>query len=182
MIKAHIIKQLWHFFVLPLYKSLSSFTFMRRFYPKRLTVHSGYTCFVSTCVPWESNPQPLHCWRNALPLNHRNTICFLCLLVLHGTRTRALRFTKANGTGCATEQVYFVGKVIHMELIMWFKLVHYMVKAFLKWKHSIMQGNMQLLTLICLVITTDVKRNKTCWCFTASSVHYSWKLLQNISI
>ncbi len=26
------------------------------FYPKRLTVHSGYTFFVSMCVPWESNP------------------------------------------------------------------------------------------------------------------------------
>ncbi len=81
------------------------------------------------------------------PLSHRNTICFLCLLVLHGTRTGALRFTKANCTGCATEQVYFVGKVIHMELIMGCKLVHYMVKAFLKWKHNIVQGNIQLLTI-----------------------------------
>ncbi len=26
-------------------------------YPKRLTVHSGYTFFVSICVAWESNPQ-----------------------------------------------------------------------------------------------------------------------------
>ncbi len=25
------------------------------------------------CVPWESNPQPLRCNRNALPLSHRNT-------------------------------------------------------------------------------------------------------------
>ncbi len=38
------------------------YAFCRRFYPKRLTVHSGYTFFfVSTCVPWESNPQPLCC-------------------------------------------------------------------------------------------------------------------------
>ncbi len=37
-----------------------TFTFTRRFYPKRLTVHSGYT-FLSVCVPWESNPQPLRC-------------------------------------------------------------------------------------------------------------------------
>ncbi len=29
--------------------------------------------FVSMCVPWESNPQPLRCKRNALPLRHRNT-------------------------------------------------------------------------------------------------------------
>ncbi len=28
------------------------------FYPKRLTVHSGYAFIVSMCVPWESNPQP----------------------------------------------------------------------------------------------------------------------------
>ncbi len=27
--------------------------FSRRFYPKELTVHSGYTFFVSMCVPWE---------------------------------------------------------------------------------------------------------------------------------
>ncbi len=26
--------------------------FSQRFYPKRLTVHSGYTCIVSMCVPW----------------------------------------------------------------------------------------------------------------------------------
>ncbi len=28
------------------------------------------------CVPWESNPHTLHCWRNALPLSHRNTCNF----------------------------------------------------------------------------------------------------------
>ncbi len=33
------------------------YAFSRRFYPKRLTVHSGYRCSVSVCVPWESNPQ-----------------------------------------------------------------------------------------------------------------------------
>ncbi len=49
------------------------YAFSRRFYPKWLTVHSGYTYFISTCVPWELNPQPLCCWRNALPLSHRNT-------------------------------------------------------------------------------------------------------------
>ncbi len=32
------------------------YAFSRRFYPKRLTVHSGYT-FFSMCVPWELNPQ-----------------------------------------------------------------------------------------------------------------------------
>ncbi len=49
------------------------YAFIRRFYPKRLTVHSGYTFIVSMCVSWESNPQPLRCWRNAPPLSHRNT-------------------------------------------------------------------------------------------------------------
>ncbi len=34
------------------------YAFSRRFYPKGLTEHSGYTFIVSTCVPWESNPQP----------------------------------------------------------------------------------------------------------------------------
>ncbi len=34
------------------------YAFSRHFYPKRLTVHSGYTCFMTMCVPWESNPQP----------------------------------------------------------------------------------------------------------------------------
>ncbi len=38
------------------------YAFSRRFYPKRLTVHSGYTIFIyffiSMCVPWEMNPCP----------------------------------------------------------------------------------------------------------------------------
>ncbi len=33
------------------------YAFSRRFYPKRLTVHSGYTYIVSMCVLWELNPQ-----------------------------------------------------------------------------------------------------------------------------
>ncbi len=36
----------------------SNLTFIRRFYPKQLTVHSGYKCFSSTFVPWELNPLP----------------------------------------------------------------------------------------------------------------------------
>ncbi len=31
------------------------YAFSRCFYPKRLTVHSGYTCFVSMCVPWRNS-------------------------------------------------------------------------------------------------------------------------------
>ncbi len=44
------------------------FTFMNlaRFYPKRLTLFRLYIYIVSMCIPWESNPQPLHCQRNAL--------------------------------------------------------------------------------------------------------------------
>ncbi len=34
------------------------YAFSRRFYPKRLTVLSGYSFLISICVPWESNPQP----------------------------------------------------------------------------------------------------------------------------
>ncbi len=34
------------------------YAFSRRFYPKRLTEYSGYTFIISTCVSWESNPQP----------------------------------------------------------------------------------------------------------------------------
>ncbi len=30
-----------------------------------LQLHSGYTFFISICVPWESNPQPL-CGANAM--------------------------------------------------------------------------------------------------------------------
>ncbi len=54
-----------------------TFTFMHladAFIQSDLQLYSGYTFFVSTCVRWESNPQPLCCWRNALntePQEHR---------------------------------------------------------------------------------------------------------------
>ncbi len=34
------------------------YAFSRRFYPKRLTLHSSYSFlhFISSCFPWESNP------------------------------------------------------------------------------------------------------------------------------
>ncbi len=35
------------------------YAFSRRFYPKRLTIAFRLNIFISTCVPWESNPQPL---------------------------------------------------------------------------------------------------------------------------
>ncbi len=37
--------------------SFCMYAFSRWFYPKRLTVHSVYTFFVSMCAPWELNPQ-----------------------------------------------------------------------------------------------------------------------------
>jgi len=52
-----------------------TFTFSRCFYPKRLTIAFRLYIFISMCVPWESNPQPFCCWRNALPLSHTGTRC-----------------------------------------------------------------------------------------------------------
>ncbi len=40
--------------------ALTFYAFSRRFYPKRLTVHSDYN-ILSVWVPWELNPQPLRC-------------------------------------------------------------------------------------------------------------------------
>ncbi len=34
------------------------YAFSRSFYPKRLTIAFRLYIFISTCVPWESNPQP----------------------------------------------------------------------------------------------------------------------------
>ncbi len=34
------------------------YTFIRRFYPKRLTITFRLYIFISMCVPWDSNPQP----------------------------------------------------------------------------------------------------------------------------
>ncbi len=50
------------------------FTFSRRFYPKRLTGHSGYTFSLVCVFPGNRTHNLLRCWRNALPLSHRN-IC-----------------------------------------------------------------------------------------------------------
>ncbi len=39
----------------------TTFTFMHladAFIQSDLQLHSGYTVFISMCVPWESNPQP----------------------------------------------------------------------------------------------------------------------------
>ncbi len=43
-----------------------TFTFMRHFYPKRLTVHSGYTFFLSVCVFPGNWTHDLFCAANAM--------------------------------------------------------------------------------------------------------------------
>ncbi len=55
---------LWELF----HKTRNTFTFYiyafsRRFYPKRLTLHSSYSfyIFISSCFPWESNPWSWRC-------------------------------------------------------------------------------------------------------------------------
>ncbi len=49
------------------------YAFSRRFYPKRLTVHSGYTFSLVCAFPGNRTHNLLRCWRNALPLNHTGT-------------------------------------------------------------------------------------------------------------
>ncbi len=48
------------------------YAFSRCFYPKWLTVHSGYTFSLVHVFPGNRTHNLLHCWRNALPLSHRN--------------------------------------------------------------------------------------------------------------
>ncbi len=68
------------------------FTFSRRFYPKRLTVYSGYTFIVSMCVfPGNRTHNLLRCWRNAVPLSHRNTHILFGMPEEHIIRTYHLR-------------------------------------------------------------------------------------------
>ncbi len=47
--------KLYSIFVVYFWNNIYAFSIY--FYPKRLTVHSGYTSFLSVCVPWELNPQ-----------------------------------------------------------------------------------------------------------------------------
>ncbi len=56
----------------------NTFTFMHladAFIQSDLQLHSGYTFFVSICVPWESNPQPFALLTQCSTTeSHRNTI------------------------------------------------------------------------------------------------------------
>ncbi len=50
------------------------YAFSRRFYPKRLTIAFRLYIFISTCVPWESNPQPFaQLMQCSTTEPHRNT-------------------------------------------------------------------------------------------------------------
>ncbi len=50
------------------------YAFSRRFYPKRLTIAFRLYIFISTCVPWESNPQPFaQLTQSSTTEPHRNT-------------------------------------------------------------------------------------------------------------
>ncbi len=53
---------------------IAKFTFIRRFYPKRLTITFRLYIFISMCVPWESNPQPFALLTQCSTTEpHRNT-------------------------------------------------------------------------------------------------------------
>ncbi len=52
------------------------YIFSRRFYPKRLTVHSGYTFSLVHVFPGNRTQNLLRSWRNALPLSHTGTQCW----------------------------------------------------------------------------------------------------------
>ncbi len=54
-------QKMYCIFIFQHFEGFYIYAFSRRFYPKRLTVHSGYTFIVSRCVPWELNPRPLRC-------------------------------------------------------------------------------------------------------------------------
>ncbi len=65
-----------------------TFTFMHladAFIQSYLQLHSGYTFFVSICVPWESNPQPFALLTQCSTTEpHRNTIHTITILHLSG--------------------------------------------------------------------------------------------------
>ncbi len=59
------------------------YAFSRCFYPKRLTVHSGYTFIVSMCVPWDtifalltqcSTTEPQEHWNKVFAIWHWGTL------------------------------------------------------------------------------------------------------------
>ncbi len=58
-------------------KYIYIYAFSRCFYPKRLTVHSGYTFSLVCVFPGNRTHNLLRCWRNALPLSHTGMLFLL---------------------------------------------------------------------------------------------------------
>ncbi len=64
----------------PIMSNIYIYAFSRRFYPKRHTIAFRLYIFISTCVPWESNPQPfaqLTQCSTTEPHRNTNVICSL---------------------------------------------------------------------------------------------------------
>ncbi len=98
-------------FLKNIYIYIYIYAFSRRFYPKRLEYIQVIIFFVSMCVPWESNPQPLRCYRNALttePQEHVHIYIYICVCVCvcvtldHNTSLKTLGYI------CSNSQKYIV--------------------------------------------------------------------------
>lgn len=79
-------------------------------------------------------------------------------------------------TRCATKQVYHFRKAIHMQLVKWCKC-EIMVKVF--WGHNIVLHKELHTDMFYQLIISSCNHNlceKEYICFTATSVHSSWKL------
>ncbi len=73
------------------------YAFSRRFYPKRLTIAFRLYIFISTCVPWESNPQPFaQLTQCSTTEPHRNTptVCVYIYIYIY-THTHIIFTSKA---------------------------------------------------------------------------------------
>ncbi len=70
------------------------YAFSRRFYPKRLTIAFRLYIFISTCVPWESNPQPFAQQTQCSTTEpHRNTIMLYISSATNDTWPHSLHFS-----------------------------------------------------------------------------------------
>ncbi len=65
-----------YFICILLFIYIYIYAFSRRFYPKRLTIAFRYTFSFVRVFPGNQTHNLLRCWRNALPLSHRNTVNF----------------------------------------------------------------------------------------------------------
>ncbi len=82
------------------FRSAFTFTFIRRFYTKRLTIAFRLYIFFSMCVPWESNPQPFALLTQCSTTEpHRNTFMRHCVFTLNSEQTQT-RFRAALNRLC----------------------------------------------------------------------------------